>query len=125
MGCFWVKPRQCRLSEVNPRLAREAKVRHLTGDEQIEFAAEYVIERLARQVEMTDASLENVSRIVNGAEDEPLNGKRDPSPITLRWSDSERNLDRKQLEIGRAQLTGLREALSTWSISAREEEQSE
>lgn len=107
------------------RPTREAKVRHLTGEEQIEFAAEYVVERLARELELTDASLESLNKIANGIENEPLRGKSDPSPVTLRWRDSERTLDRKQLEIGRSQLTALREALSTWSISAHEEGQRE
>ena len=106
------------------RPTREAKVRHLTGEEQIEFAADYVIERLARELQMTDASLENLTKIANGVENEPLKGKSDLSPVTLRWGDSEHDLGREQLEIGRAQLTALREALSTWSLSAREEGQS-
>lgn len=98
---------------------REPKVHHLTGDEQIEFAAEYVIERVARELEMTDASLENLNKIVNGSENAPAKGIGDTSPVTLRRGDDERDLGRKQLEFGRTQLAALREALSTWSLSAR------
>lgn len=98
---------------------REAKVHHLTGDEQIEFAADYVIERLARELDMTDASLENLNQIVNGPGNEPLRGESNPSSVRLRRSDNERDLGREQLATGRAQLAALREALSTWSLSVR------
>src|ERR1039457_797653 len=47
---------------------RESEVRHLSGEEQIEFAAEYVIERLTRDLEMAEASLENLNKITAGAD---------------------------------------------------------
>jgi hypothetical protein len=102
----------------------ETKVRHLNGEEQIEFAAEYVIERITRELGMADASIENLNRIANGAEDNSPKSVGSPSIVSLRWIDTEVRLDREQIENTREQLITLREALSAWSTSAREEGQS-
>lgn len=104
--------------------AGEAKVRHLNGEEQIEFATQYVIERLTRELGMADASIENLNRIANGADDSSPKAVSNSSAVRLRWIDVDAQIDRKQIENARAHLITLREALSAWSTSAREEGQS-
>jgi hypothetical protein len=107
-------------------IPREPKVRHLSGEEQIAFAAEYAIERLTRDLEMAEASLENLNMITTGADRDPTSrGANKPVNIVLRWVDIEGVLDRKQIEEARAKLPALREALSAWSSEAREGTKSE
>jgi len=105
---------------------RNPEVRHLSGEEQIGFAAEYTIERLTRDLEMAEASLENLNRITTGTDgDGAPAGANKPANIVLRWVDIEGILDRKQIEEARAKLPALREALSAWSTAAREGARSE
>ena len=105
---------------------REPEVRHLSGEEQIEFAAEYAIERLTRDLEMAEASLENLNKITAASDRGGApEGANKPANIVLRWVDIEGVLDRKQIEEARAKLPALREALSAWSTEAREGAKSE
>jgi hypothetical protein len=105
---------------------REPEVRHLSGEEQIEFAAEYAIERLTRDLEMAEASLENLNKITAGSDrDGAPAGANKPANIVLRWVDIEGVLDRKQIEEAMAKLPALREALLAWSTEAREGAKSE
>jgi CHASE2 domain-containing sensor protein len=105
---------------------REPEVRHLSGEEQIEFAAEYAIERLTRDLEMAEASLENLNKITTGADvDSASAGATKSANTVLRWVDTEGVLDRKQIEEAKAKLPALREALSVWSTAAREGAKSE
>ncbi len=105
---------------------REPKVRHLNGEEQIEFASEYAIERLTRDLEMAEASLDNLNKITMGADGDGASVVANrPANIVLRWVDFAGTLDRKQIEEARAKLPELREALSAWSTAAREGAKSE
>jgi hypothetical protein len=105
---------------------REPEVRHLNGEEQIEFAAEYAIECLTRDLEMAEASLENLNKITMGSDGDGASAVANkPANIVLRWVDIEGALDRKQIEEARAKLPELREALSAWSTAAREGAKSE
>jgi hypothetical protein len=105
---------------------REPEVRHLSGEKQIQFAADYTIERLTRDFEMAEASFENLNKITMGADGEGASLSINKSAnIVLQWVDIEGVLDRKQIEEARAKLPVLREALSAWSTAARKGAKSE
>lgn len=107
-------------------LPREPKARHLSGEEQIEFAAEHVIKRLTRDLEMAEASLKNLNKITMGADGKAASADANkPANILLRWVDIEGVIDQKQIEEARAKLPALREALSAWSTAARQGARSE
>lgn len=111
-----------------PQLATsQTSVRHLSGDEQIEFAANYAIERLAQTIEMAEAAFQQLNYIANRSNvhrDDPSSGPPQVADIKLRWLDTDGVLNRSQTEDLKAKLPALRKALSEWSESAREGEQS-
>jgi hypothetical protein len=107
-----------------PTLAtRQTNVRHLSGDEQIEFAANYAVERITQNIEMAGASLQQLNEVANRSiahRDVPSDSGRQTADIELRWLDTEGTLNGPQTEEARAKLPALRRALSEWSNSARE-----
>lgn len=104
---------------------RQTNVRHLSGDEQIEFAANYAVERIAQNIGMAESSLQQLDEIANGSAahfDGSPSGTRQNASIELRWLDIEGTFDRPQAEDARAKLPALRKALEEWSKSVREGE---
>jgi hypothetical protein len=103
-------------------VTRHTNVRHLGGDEQIEFAANYAVERITQNIEMAGASLQQLNEVANRSiahGDVPSDSARPKADIELRWLDTEGALNGPQTEEARAKLPALRKALSEWSISAR------
>jgi len=109
-------------SEPEPR-KREAVEKPIEGDDQIEFAASYVVDRITEAIEMTNMSLDNLNRISaksseNLSEVEP--GSQ--AAITLGMEDSTFRFTPDQAEQLRRLLPELRSSLSEWSIRVRQKE---
>ena len=105
---------------------RQTNVRHLSGDEQIEFAANYAVERITQNIGMAEASLQQLDEIANRSaahSDASSGSARQQAAIELRWLDGEGTFNRPQAEDARAKLPALRKALAEWSKSVREGEQ--
>jgi hypothetical protein len=102
---------------------RQTSVRHLSGDEQIEFAANYAVQRITQNIEMAGASLQKLNEIANRSTAHlgvPSDSARQKADIELRWLDTEGTLNRSQTEEARSNLPALWKSLSEWSNSARE-----
>jgi hypothetical protein len=95
----------------------------IEGDDQIEFAASYVVDRITEAIEMTRMSLDNLNRISAKSSESP--SEVDPRPqtaITLGLQDSEFRFTQDQAEQLRGLLPELRTSLSEWSIRVRQKE---
>lgn len=99
---------------------RDAVVKPIEGDDQIEFAVSYVGDRIADAIEMTRISLENLNRISARNPDEIQPGFE--TAITLGLENSEFRFARGQAEQLLRLLPELRIALSEWSIRVRRKE---
>lgn len=101
----------------------DAVMKPIEGDDQIEFAASYVVDRITEAIEMTRMSLDNLNRISTKSSEN--SSEVDPRPqtaITLGLEDSEFRFTRDQAEQLRRLLPELRTALSEWSIRVRQRE---
>ena len=95
----------------------------IEGDDQIEFAASYVVVRITEAIEMTRKSLDNLNRISAKSSENP--SEVDPGPqtaITLGLEDSELHFTRDQADQLRSLLPELRTSLSEWSVRVRQKE---
>jgi hypothetical protein len=101
----------------------EAVVKPIEGDDQIEFAASYVVDRISEAIEMTSMSLDNLNRISTKSSENP--SEVDPGPqadMTLGLEDSEFRFTQEQARQLRRLLPELRSSLSEWSIRVRQKE---
>jgi hypothetical protein len=102
---------------------RETAMKPIYGDDQIEFAAGYVVNRITEAIEMTTMSLENLNRISAESPDRAaeINPKSEVA-ITLGLEDSEFRFTGDQAEKLRRLLPELRTSLSEWSARVRQKE---
>jgi len=101
----------------------EAVAKPIEGDDQIEFAASYVVGRITEAIEMTSMSLESLNRI--SAKSSEQSSEVDSGPqvaITLGLEDSEFRFTQDQAEQLRRLLPKLRSSLSEWSVRVRQKE---
>jgi hypothetical protein len=101
----------------------DAVMKPIEGDDQIEFAASYVVDRITEAIEMTTMSLGNLNRIA--AKSSENSSEVEPAPqtaITLGLEDSEFRFTRDQAEQLRRLLPELRTSLSVWSARVRQKE---
>jgi len=99
---------------------REAVMKPIEGDDQIEFAASYVADRITDAIEMTRTSLENLNRIsAKNARDIDLGPQ---TAITLGLENSEFRFTPDWAEPLRHLLPELRTSLSEWSVRVRQKE---
>ena len=90
-----------------------------SGDDQLDWAARYVDERLRAALDAMEASLDALDEIVAGG-DTPLS--RPPSALTvldLAGRDGEHSVGRTEVEGARTRLSTLSEALADWVRDAR------
>jgi hypothetical protein len=101
----------------------EALAKPIEGDDQIEFAASYVVDRITEAIEMTSMSLDNLNRISAKSSEQPSEVDSGPQvAITLGLEDSEFRFTQDQAERLRRLLPELRSSLSEWSIRVRQKE---
>jgi hypothetical protein len=95
----------------------------IVGDEQIDWAAGYVADRLSEAVLMLEASLTQLESIVlrNHESDSVSHGapSQSDSGISLRMEGEEIAVRRIQVDKALVGLSALREALSQWSEAVR------
>src|SRR5262249_47905839 len=102
---------------------RDAPMKPIEGDDQIEFAASYVANRITEAMEMTEISLNNLNRISARSSEHPSEvDAGSQTSITLGLEDSEFRFTRDQAEQLRRLLPDLRTSLSEWSIRVRQKE---
>jgi hypothetical protein len=95
----------------------------IVGDEQIEWAAAYVSDRLSDAVSMLQATLKQLDEIVFTAQG--LDGARaaasakDGVTLVLQTDDGVRNVRRDEADHARAALPKLQDALRAWATSTR------
>lgn len=94
----------------------------LYGDQQIEWAACYVVDRLEESIAALEASLDNLDDLL-AASDEATSALKAPGRVVLivEDGDSSRKSDRSAVERSRRGLDGLRIAVERWAIAARQE----
>ncbi len=91
----------------------------LLGDDQLDWAAHYVDERLTETLAEMSASLENIDGIVEPSLPEEIADGHPTPTIILLVGDDDRKVGRAQVKEAQAQLPKLREALSSWLASTR------
>jgi len=93
----------------------------ITGDEQIEWAAKYVIDRISECVRMLETSLEQLESIVSkGRQSDTVSvPPQEKGGLAIRVEGERISIRRTQLDEGIAGLSALRETLSHWSESVR------
>jgi hypothetical protein len=111
-----------RSSEPRTRI-RETVMKPIYGDDQIEFAAGYVADRITEAIEMTTMSLENLNRIsAESTEGAAEINPKSRTAITLGLEDSEFHFTGDQAEKLRNLLPELRTSLLEWSARVRQKE---
>jgi hypothetical protein len=104
---------------------RKTVVEPLVGDEQIDFAATYVIDRISQAIEMTRASLQQLNRIASRSETrlEPAEADSERAAgIHIRLQDSEIVSSQSQADEALNRLPELRKVLLEWSQSVHQGE---
>ena len=104
---------------------RETVVEALAGDEQINFAATYLIDRISQAIEMTRASLQQLNQIASrsAAESELADpGAEHATSIHIRLEGSDIVSSQSQSDEALNRLPELRKALLEWSQSVRQGE---
>lgn len=96
----------------------------LSADDQIEWAAQHVVERLERMLEMFRHSIDRLEELANG-EDAEKSLREAGAGIVLVLGDDQAisKVDRAQLGAAIERLDELRDALGTWAAEARRGEQ--
>jgi len=103
-------------------------VKPLIGDDQIEFAAAYVVDRLSHAIYMASLSIEQLDNIVFRSQTGSAPTKRgdgDSVRIDIRLEDSDMVLKRVQAQAAQDGLAQLTTALSDWSQAVRHGERQE
>jgi hypothetical protein len=101
----------------------ETVMKPIEGDDQIEFAARYVVDRITEAIEMTSVSLDNLNRIsAKSSESASEVDLGSQTAITLGLEDSEFRFTQDQAEQSRRLLPELRTSLSEWSVRVRQKE---
>ena len=106
----------------------ETFVEALEGDEQIQFAASYAIDRIAEAIEMARVSIRQLNQIVSRSEGrtEPVDiDSADDPRIYIRLEDSDATFTEDQSREALKRLPELKEALLAWSRSVRQREHEE
>lgn len=105
-----------------PRIG-EAVMKPIEGDDQIEFAATYVINRITEAIEMTRMSLDNLNQISAKSSEKRSEGELgSQTSITLGFEDNESHLTQDQAAQLLHLLPELRTSLSEWSVRVRQKE---
>lgn len=100
---------------------RETVLEPIAGDEQINFAAQYLIERISAAIDMERASLQQLDQVVAWSKrslEAPADSGRDSS-VTIRLEDSDIVSNQNQAEEALKRLPDLRKALFEWAQSVR------
>ena len=90
------------------------------GDDQLQWAVEYVFERLQATLAEMAHSLNALDQIVGSADGKQA-APYSPDPILLLLDDEQRVVRRAQVETARGRLSALREALEAWRVDAQTE----
>ncbi len=102
---------------------RQASIHHLTGDEQLQFAVDYTIERITQNVEMAQASIRLLNEVASRSIPAPMNqgvSDSEAALIELGWTDTEERLSGPRGEEVSSKLPVLRSALFEWLKAVRE-----
>ena len=86
----------------------------ILGDDQLEWAARYVDERLRAAVDQTAHSLDALDEIVAGLDTRPSDTPVATTRLVLRGEESADTVGRVEVDGARARLPALREALDAW-----------
>lgn len=91
----------------------------LLGDEQLEWAARYVDERLHAALDQIAHSLDALDEIVAGLDARPSDAPVATTRLVLRDDYSAGTVGRAEVDSARARLSALREALDAWVLHQR------
>ena len=91
----------------------------ILGDDQLEWSARYVYERLRAALDQIAYSLDALDEIVAGLDDRPSGAPMATTRLVLRDDDSADIVDRAGVDGARAQLDALRGALDAWVLHER------
>ena len=86
----------------------------ILGDDQLEWAARYVDERLRAAVDQIAHSLDALDEIVAGLDARPSDTPVATTRLVLRGDESADTVGRAEVDGARARLPALREALDAW-----------
>ena len=91
----------------------------ILGDNQLEWAARYVDERLRAALDQIAHSLDALDEIVAGLDARPSDAPVATTKLVLRGDDSADTVGRAELDGARARLSALRRALDAWVLHER------
>ena len=94
----------------------------ISGDEQIEWAVQYVADRLNATLAELSKAADNLNTIVNGnAAKSTIIPKQGPQEVTIELADGDgkRKLGRNDVIAASIELPGLRKELEAWSAQVR------
>jgi hypothetical protein len=98
---------------------RETAMEPIRGDEQIKFAAAYVVERLNEVIEMTRLSLDNLDKLSAEPLVDLIETQQQPRvPLTLGIEDSDFHLTQVQAKRMLLLMPSLHTSLSDWATDA-------
>ena len=91
----------------------------LLGDDQLEWAARYVDERLRAALDQIAHSLDALDEIVAGLDARPSDAPMATTRLVLRGDESAYTVGRAEVDGARVRLSALRVALDAWVLSER------
>jgi hypothetical protein len=95
----------------------------IVGDEQIDWAAAYVVDRISDSIGMLEASLNNLESIASKGGDSRLisdgESLQSQGVVAIRMERDEIVIRRTQIDKGIANLSALKAALSSWAESVK------
>ena len=91
----------------------------ILGDDQLEWAARYVDERLRAAFDQIAYSFDALDEIVGGVDTRPPGAPLATTRLVLRGEDSENVVDRAEVDGAEARLDALRGALDAWLLHER------
>ena len=91
----------------------------LLGDDQLEWAARYVDERLRAAFDQIAHSLDALDEIVAGLDARPSDAPMATTRLVLRGDESAYTVGRAEVDGARVRLSALRVALDAWVLSER------
>jgi hypothetical protein len=100
----------------------QAFVDPIVGDDQIDFSANYVFDRLSDSIQMLESSLAHLDKVVAKPRGETSSPIANGVEISLRIEGSEMAASRTQTRQALTKLAELREALTEWAGEARARE---
>ena len=89
------------------------------GDDQLEWAARYVDERLRAALDQIAHSLDTLDEIVAGLDSRPSDAPVATTTLVLRGDDSSHTVGHAEVDRARARIDALRRALDAWVLRER------